>query len=563
MNMPQPLPNARTPSTPPLPAGLLLVSLLLLTGAAAHAQLAAGQDKFFGCLLEGRPGKEKPVPDTWHDLFNQVSPENAGKWGRVEPVRDSMDFSVLDEQYAYAQDRGLPFLLHSITRLEQEPPWLRHLPPEEIVEEFEEWIAALAERYPDTDLIDVVNEAPHGKLGSLPFKQALGGTGETGWDNVREAYRLTRRYFPNAKLLLNDYSVLERSSARNYDACARVLYEDGVLDGLGCQGHFLEFGRSPAHINGRLDALTANVPLPVYITEFELAIADDAEQLRRYQEVFGTLWEHPAVQGVTLWGYERGKLWRDDGWLYEDSTGRERPALQWLRDYLRVDNRTMDTLQAEVADSRFGFGDWRDTAAATRVADLTKDSTFLGWRYVEMDSFDVAIVRHRSTGAGQELRLRFGASDGEMVASVTLPEDMTAGAYRTDTIVLPTAYTGVRDVFLERRGGDPASASFEVDYVAFAKTTRPVSNLRELGAEDFTVWPSPAGATLNVRVTESARANVYDVSVYDVSGREVLALGAVPAGGAVTADVSALATGTYVVRVVGGGSVGVRRVVLQ
>ena len=53
------------------------------------------------------------------------------------------------------------------------------------------------------------------------------------------------------------------------------------------------------------------------------------------QRIFPVFWEHPAVEGVTLWGFRPG-VWRTEQRAYLiDREGRERPALQWLRTYLR------------------------------------------------------------------------------------------------------------------------------------------------------------------------------------------------------------------------------------
>ena len=60
----------------------------------------------------------------------------------------------------------------------------------------------------------------------------------------------------------------------------------------------------------------------------------DQKQLEDYQKYFPVLWEHPAVEGITLWG------WRLGGWrpgrqmnlVRED--GSERPTLTWLRQYV-------------------------------------------------------------------------------------------------------------------------------------------------------------------------------------------------------------------------------------
>jgi endo-1,4-beta-xylanase len=63
--------------------------------------------------------------------------------------------------------------------------------------------------------------------------------------------------------------------------------------------------------------------------------ATDAEQLQGYQRIFPVFWEHPAVRGVTLWGFRPG-LWRNEQRAYlVRPDGSERAALAWLRNYVR------------------------------------------------------------------------------------------------------------------------------------------------------------------------------------------------------------------------------------
>lgn len=46
------------------------------------------------------------------------------------------------------------------------------------------------------------------------------------------------------------------------------------------------------------------------------------------------LWEHPGVEGITLWGWKPG-MWRTDQQAYlVGPDGAERPALVWLREHL-------------------------------------------------------------------------------------------------------------------------------------------------------------------------------------------------------------------------------------
>jgi endo-1,4-beta-xylanase len=85
-----------------------------------------------------------------------------------------------------------------------------------------------------------------------------------------------------------------------------------------------------------LDSL-AQTGLPIHVTEMDIDGPTDAEQLASYRRVFPVFWEHPAVKGITLWGYRPG-MWRTkEGAHLIREDGSERPALEWLRRYLSAD----------------------------------------------------------------------------------------------------------------------------------------------------------------------------------------------------------------------------------
>jgi endo-1,4-beta-xylanase len=53
--------------------------------------------------------------------------------------------------------------------------------------------------------------------------------------------------------------------------------------------------------------------------------------------VFPLFWQHPAIKGITLWGYRPG-MWRTgQGANLALDNGAERPALVWLREYVKGD----------------------------------------------------------------------------------------------------------------------------------------------------------------------------------------------------------------------------------
>jgi hypothetical protein len=59
-------------------------------------------------------------------------------------------------------------------------------------------------------------------------------------------------------------------------------------------------------------------------------------QLEDYRRIFPVFWEHPAIRGITLWGF-RPSLWRNaQGAYLVRGDGTERPALRWLQQYVRT-----------------------------------------------------------------------------------------------------------------------------------------------------------------------------------------------------------------------------------
>ncbi len=281
--------------------------------------------------------------------WNQVTPENAGKWGSVEATRDQMNWGQMDAAYALAKDNGFPIRFHILVWGGQQPNWINDLGPEDQLAEIREWMEAVAARYPDLDYVEVVNEGsnghqlPDGISGEANYIEALGGTGETGYDWIITAFQMAREIFPaGTKLMINDYGIVGNSSATTkYLAIINSLKDLDLIDAIGVQSHaFSTKGSTNTAITSTLNRLGAT-GLPIQATEFEIdgrPSGTDAEsdqtQLQEFQRVFPLFWEHPDVEGMTLWGWKPG-LWRNEQEAFlMRSNGEERPALQWLREYV-------------------------------------------------------------------------------------------------------------------------------------------------------------------------------------------------------------------------------------
>lgn len=311
--------------------------ILIFTTHLLWSQLADGKCKFLGNVIANN------VPSSFNTYWNQVTPENSGKWESVEATRDVMNWTQLDVAYNHAKNNGLPFKQHTFVWGQQQPAWITALMNdsskpieeryEEVRNEVEEWIRLYCERYPATDYIDVVNEPFHA---TPSYDLALG----SGWNWVIWAFEKAREYCPNAKLLLNDYNILNSDgSTTAYVALVNLLKAQNLVDGIGVQCHRFEVESTPVNqLKGNLDKL-ATTGLPIYITEFDIGnlnnegISNDNQQLEIMQRVFPVLWEHSSVQGITIWGYIQGQTWQSTAHLLRND-GTERPALTWFKNYV-------------------------------------------------------------------------------------------------------------------------------------------------------------------------------------------------------------------------------------
>jgi endo-1,4-beta-xylanase len=265
------------------------------------------------------------------DYWDQITPENEGKWGSVEGVRDQMNWAGLDAAYNYAKQHGIPFKQHTFVWGAQQPGWVAGLPQDQQREEVEEWIRLFCERYPDTQMIDVVNEPPPHT--TPPYMAALGGTGASGYDWIVQAFRWARQYCPRSILILNDYNTIEYGNDNRHfiDIVNRIRGAGAPIDAIGAQAH-AAFNVPTDTVRGYIDQLAAT-GLPVYISEYDIDLADDARQRSVMESQFTMFWNHPSVKGVTLWGYVQGSTWLPNSGLMS-GTGQMRPAMTWLMGYL-------------------------------------------------------------------------------------------------------------------------------------------------------------------------------------------------------------------------------------
>ncbi|HEY5809573.1 MAG TPA: endo-1,4-beta-xylanase [Povalibacter sp.] len=413
--------------------------------------MATGKDKFLGSAYNTDAQNRNR---NFAKYFNQVTPENGGKWGPVEGTRDVMNWTEADAAHQLAKDNGFLFKWHTLVWGNQQPGWIESLPPEEQLEEIKEWMAAIAERYgDDISQIDVVNEPTHDPPdntspgngpggGAGNYIKALGGANDlygTGWDWVIRSFELARQYFPHAKLILNDYSVTnEPDRTTTYLQIIKLLQDRGLIDGIGDQGHAFSNTGPVSTIQTNLDRL-AVTGLPIYITEFDLDGNDDPVQLANYQRVFPVFWEHPAVQGITLWGYTTAH-WRfgSGDWLVYDN-GAERPAMQWLVKYVSNNLPQVTSGQSFAVAENAADGTVIGTVTAS---DVDSGQTLSGW---QIDGGSGASIFAIDAASGALSVVNAAALDFETATSYALSVSVYDGYRRSTPVNVAVNVTNAND----------------------------------------------------------------------------------------------------------------------
>jgi endo-1,4-beta-xylanase len=296
------------------------------TGGASDAG-SAPPAKFCGNITT-----RGQVRSDFATYWDQITPENEGKWGSVEGTRDTMNWAGLDAVHDYAKQHGIPFKQHNFVWGSQQPGWISGLSQADQRAQVEEWIRLFCERYPDTQMIDVVNEPPPHTTPA--YTAALGGAGASGYDWIVQSFKWARQYCPSAILILNDYNTIEYGNDNSHfiDIVQRIQKAGAPIDAIGAQAH-AAYNVPTDTVKGYIDKLASSTGLPVYISEYDINVADDAKQKSIMETQFTMFWTNANVKGVTLWGYVEGSTWLTNTGLMS-STGQQRPAMTWLMGYL-------------------------------------------------------------------------------------------------------------------------------------------------------------------------------------------------------------------------------------
>ena len=388
-----------------------------LIATQASAQLSSNPDKFLGNITTRYQVDAGGGVEPYYKLWNQITCENESKWGSVEGNRNNYNWGC-DNAFNYAKQHDFTYKFHAFVWGAQYPSWLTSLSLKDRYNSVVKWYDAIKKKYPTLPMIDVVNEAVgmH-QQGNPMMKETLGGGGKTGYDWLIKAFDMAYERFPDAILIYNDYNTFQHDTD-NYLELVRTLRDAGApIDAYGCQSHDVS-NISVSNLKNSMKKLQDGLKMPMYITELDIDIENDAQQKKQYENIFPLMWEADYCAGVTIWGYIHGATWVSNSGIIKN--GKDRPAMTWLREYMQTD-------EAKNAKSPFP-GMKKEASIYIRPRDL---------KVAKGDNLPILVRASMATKTIQKIDLYVG---DELIAT------MTEAPYLTSYDVPADAKTGWKEL---------------------------------------------------------------------------------------------------------------------
>lgn len=344
------------------------------------------------------------VPFYWSDVeLEEGKPRYAADSPKVYR-RPAPDLCV-----AYCKEKGIEPKCHCLNYDGFLPNWMANATVDEHKAKLEKRFREIAARYAgDIPSFEVTNETLQNCRSQFFYED----------DFLEWSYRMADRYFPNNRLIINDYNIWWPNSYNNRNAYfmqIERLFRNGIhhLDSIGMQFHsFFPLQEEPKQARERYNPDSLFRIMDLYqrfhiaeqITEMTIpAYGADAEneevQAELIQRLYPIFFSHPAMEAIIYWntvdGYAYGAVPGDmtkgenryfGGLLRFDMS--EKPAYQVLKHLVNEEWHTSVTVKPVngCATFRGFYGDYRLTVHA---GDRTIKTTY---RLAKNAKKDVTVI---------------------------------------------------------------------------------------------------------------------------------------------------------------------------
>lgn len=275
--------------------------------------------------LEGEHGK------VLRKHFNSLTAENVMKPETIQGEMGEFNFSGGDLIREFANQNNMEMRGHTLVWHSQAADWMFEdqngdlVSKEVLLDRMRTHIEETMKHFKgDVQSWDVVNEVidpasdeTDGLRNSLWYQIA-------GMDYIKEAFIHANKIDPEAKLYINDYSLLSDPAKRDimYRVVKDLLAEDIPVDGIGMQGHLNIESPAISTMERSIEKF-ASLGVDLQVTELDVSVYTDdnqsydnfSEELairqgHRYREIFNLFKQYSdQITNVTLWGIGDDHTW--------------------------------------------------------------------------------------------------------------------------------------------------------------------------------------------------------------------------------------------------------------
>jgi endo-1,4-beta-xylanase len=263
--------------------------------------------------------------------FNSLTAENVMKPETIQPEEGEFSFNGGDKIHKFTKENEMVMRGHTLVWHNQVPDWFfedeegKVVSKKVLLKRMRKHIEKTMEHYKgDVDSWDVVNEAID------PSSSKTDGLRNSRWyqiagiDYIKEAFIHANKVDPEAKLYINDYSLLSDPAKRDimYNLVKDLLADGIPINGIGMQGHINIESPSISTMKKTLEKF-ASLAVDFQITELDLSVYTNnsqsyesfseelaVEQSHRYSEIFKLFKQYSdSITNVTLWGIADDHTW--------------------------------------------------------------------------------------------------------------------------------------------------------------------------------------------------------------------------------------------------------------
>uniref|UniRef100_A0ACD5TPJ4 Uncharacterized protein n=1 Tax=Avena sativa TaxID=4498 RepID=A0ACD5TPJ4_AVESA len=283
-----------------------------MAGGGASVRVVQMDNTFpFGTCINTSVIQNPAFVDFFTNHFDWAVFENELKWYHTEAQQGQLNYGDADSLLDFCDRHGVRVRGHCIFwsvdgDVQQ---WVKNLQGRDqlmaaVQSRLQGLVSRYAGRFPH---YDVNNEMLHGRF----FRDRLGE------DVPALMFTEAAKIDPAAKLFVNDYNVEcgndPNATPEKYIELITSLQRGGAaVGGIGLQGHV----SNPVGevICAALDKL-ATTGVPIWFTELDVPEQDVGLRTEDLEVVLREAYAHPAVEGVVLWGFLQGTMWRQNAWL--------------------------------------------------------------------------------------------------------------------------------------------------------------------------------------------------------------------------------------------------------